>query len=490
MSNYKTLGIDTVTIGSYVPINATSGALETGFSNVNYISESPGYLMALTADAHAQGFKVVWNPGFTVDRADAPLVNSETAPGMNPTGFLNAVDQYWKTYAPLAQQAGVEMVVLGSEQTGLVHDPYTANWLHIIADARAVYSGKLTYSDITTPDGSGHLSIDAVKFWGALDYIGAENWMPLQIGGAANPFIASKGWAAMTTATNVPADLFALSQQYGKSIFFEAFGDKSDPSGWTDPAGTDSSNVIDLQAQYQFYKQFFETFGNASWVIGANAAGGDADWMPDTSVPGWNSSAEWRSGYSFLDKPAADVLKQYWLDHNPVVSIAPLVDLYIASFNRAPDADGLNYWATQFANGMSLPKIAESFFTQHEATLAYPAGQSTGTFVDTVYQNVLGRSADAGGLAYWTAQLQAGHVAKDTFLLALINGAAGTADATYLANKEQVGVHFAIVQGLNDSTEAKTVMTGVTSAAESVIAANHLTDQYAGHDVQILGIAS
>ena len=71
---------------------------------------------------------------------------------------------------------------------------------------------------------------------------------------------------------------------------------------------------------------------------------------------------------------------------------------------------------------MNLAQIAASFFTQCEAAIAYPAGQSTTDFVNTVYQNVLGRPADAGGLSYWVSQLRAGIVAKNTFVLALSNG--------------------------------------------------------------------
>jgi hypothetical protein len=48
-----------------------------------------------------------------------------------------------------------------------------------------------------------------------------------------------------------------------------------------------------------------------------------------------------------------------------------------------------------------------------------------------------------------------------------------------LANKELVGAHFAIAQGLSDVSWAKTVMAGVNGTPENVTAANQLTDSYA-----------
>jgi len=562
LANFSALGINTVMLGSNVPINPVSGALETSFSNLTYSLESPAYLAALTDEAHAKGFQVIWNPGFVLDMAGSLLVNSFNSPNINATGFLNAVDQYWRTYAPVAQQHGVQLIVLGNEQNGFDTAQYTGNWLQIIADTRALYSGKLTYSAITGPDGTGHLTLDAIKFWGALDYVGAENWMPLQMNGAPMSLFSELGWPAMQTPTNVPLDLYNLSQQYGKPIYFEAFGSTSNSGSWTDTGSANS--VVDLQAQYAFYKQFLDTFENFSWVVGATAWGGGADWMPDTSVPGWNSSVYWQAGYDFLGKPAGAELAQYWLNHGaapplPVISpnesstnfiltvgtqtvglsdhsggtsaqtllqnqpvqftdqtissswftqaaslsaaqFAPLIEIYIASFNRAPDAVGLDYWAAQLANGLSLQQIAASFFTSQEATIAYPAGQSTSDFVNAVYSNVLGRVPDPGGLAYWTGLLQSGAIAKNNFLLAIINGAlaptGGPTDAAYLTNKELVGGHFALTQGLTDTTQAKAAMAGVNATAGSVTTANHLTDGFAatasGHElvVQILGIVA
>lgn len=160
-----------------------------------------------------------------------------------------------------------------------------------------------------------------------------------------------------------------------------------------------------------------------------------------------------------------------------------LVELYIASFNRAPDAIGLNYWGGRLYDGMPLAEIAKSFFVQPETIAAYPSSMPTQTFVTTVYNNVLSRTPDTEGLNYWVGEINTGSVSKDVFLLAIINGAkAPTGSATdrqTLANKVSVGNYFAFNEGLNNTTWGIDVMDSVTHLASTVTAANALTDSYA-----------
>lgn len=88
-------------------------------------------------------------------------------------------------------------------------------------------------------------------------------------------------------------------------------------------------------------------------------------------------------------------------------NIAPLARLYFAYFNRIPDYGGLQYWIGQYKAGMSLCGISESFAASSEFTSTY-GSLSDDQFVALVYQNVLGRDPDAGGLSYWLAELAGG----------------------------------------------------------------------------------
>ena len=184
-------------------------------------------------------------------------------------------------------------------------------------------------------------------------------------------------------------------------------------------------------------------------------------------------------------------------------SMAALTELYIAYFNRAPDAIGLFYWGDQMAGGMSLTEIAGHFFDQPETRALYGDLEDLPEFVQTVYQNVLGRAPDAVGMAYWLDQLEgAGPVTPPTFIQSVISGAkadtGGAVDAAYLANKVLLGGHFAITRGMSDVEDAALLMQGFDGSATSTQAGFDQTDAvYAdilsgaddGFLMQLVGIA-
>ncbi len=143
--------------------------------------------------------------------------------------------------------------------------------------------------------------------------------------------------------------------------------------------------------------------------------------------------------------------------------------LYVATFNRAPDAAGLNYWV--YDSGLEIEKIAQSFFDQPETQSLYAQGFSNIDFVEAVYHNLFNRSSDQAGLDYWVGELDSGRIARSVFILAVINGAQNTEtygnDRTILTNKTTIGLAFANA-GLNDTAVAKEIMSGITDDEETV----------------------
>ena len=108
--------------------------------------------------------------------------------------------------------------------------------------------------------------------------------------------------------------------------------------------------------------------------------------------------------------------------------ITTFVEMYIAYFDRAPDAEGLFYWGTRLADGMTKEEIARSFFVQDETVALYPDAGDNAFLVDNVYRNLLERDPDAPGRAYWIEQLELGTVERGEFILAVIDGAREFAD--------------------------------------------------------------
>lgn len=153
------------------------------------------------------------------------------------------------------------------------------------------------------------------------------------------------------------------------------------------------------------------------------------------------------------------------------------IELYIAYFNRAPDAVGLNYWGTAYANGATLEEIAGSFLNQRETLELYPEGSSNGVFLENVYNNVLGRQSDPDGFQFWLDNLDSGALQRDTFILNLLGGAQGS-DVDFLDTKVDIGTYFAVTKGLSDGSNAAEVMAIFDGTEASIQQAIAKTDQF------------
>lgn len=101
----------------------------------------------------------------------------------------------------------------------------------------------------------------------------------------------------------------------------------------------------------------------------------------------------------------ASLIDQFIKSNEFAAVVAPAARLYWAYFRRDPDVDGLLYWAGRLRAGAGLLAVSDAFAASPEFTSTY-GSLSDGAFVDLVYRNVLGRAPDAGGLSYWTGQLQ------------------------------------------------------------------------------------
>lgn len=170
-----------------------------------------------------------------------------------------------------------------------------------------------------------------------------------------------------------------------------------------------------------------------------------------------------------------------------------IAELYIAYFNRAPDAPGLYYWASEYMRGFSIHDMAKSLFAQPETQVTYAQMLSASGdfltdvegFVTAVYANVLGRDPDPDGFTYWVGQLQDNsEIMPSNFILALLGGARSTANPTpqtlldqaYLEAKTDIGIYFSAIRGLTDVADATAVMTGFDGSHDGVLHAVDAVD--------------
>jgi Ca2+-binding RTX toxin-like protein len=135
-------------------------------------------------------------------------------------------------------------------------------------------------------------------------------------------------------------------------------------------------------------------------------AGGLAYWMGLLSsghsraevVVGFTESAE------DIADLAAPVQQGLWVQDGAAAEVARLYD---TAFSRLPDATGLAYWTHALESGTTLLQVAQGFIASAEFQGPYGALDNTG-FVSLLYNNVLHRAPDAGGLAYWVSLLNTG----------------------------------------------------------------------------------
>ena len=159
-------------------------------------------------------------------------------------------------------------------------------------------------------------------------------------------------------------------------------------------------------------------------------------------------------------------------------TLQSLVELYIAYFNRVPDADGLNYWIGESKAGLNLEQIGQSFYNaaispNFTALTGYSSEMSNVDFVKIIYKNVLGRTeVDQGGLDYWSGALANGDQTRGSLIKTILDSAhsfKGRADFGYVAdlldNKFTVGKYFAIDQGINYNSPTESYSKGVAIAA-------------------------
>jgi hypothetical protein len=95
----------------------------------------------------------------------------------------------------------------------------------------------------------------------------------------------------------------------------------------------------------------------------------------------------------------------------------PVARLYLATFLRLPDLAGFDYWTAELVSGARTLAGAAGAFTGTDEFQARYGDLDDGGFVDLVYQNVLGRSPDDAGRAYWVDALATGRITRGDLMI-------------------------------------------------------------------------
>lgn len=137
----------------------------------------------------------------------------------------------------------------------------------------------------------------------------------------------------------------------------------------------------------------------------------------------------------------------------PDGNAAFLLGLYIAAFARAGEHDGVTYWAQQLGDKITSGLSTSDAYTKLAADLYWVGSQygeagtdiaSTRDYVTFVYENVLGRAPDAGGLQYWVKEIENGTIPRSEFLASFLYSALqSSGDSEYLHARIEVATYVA-----------------------------------------------
>ena len=154
-----------------------------------------------------------------------------------------------------------------------------------------------------------------------------------------------------------------------------------------------------------------------------------------------------------------------------------LLELYVALFNRVPDADGMSYWLDQIKAGQTFNQIAESFYNagvDYSQLTGFSSSMSNADFIHVIYKNVLGRKdgADEGGLLHWESALVRGDATRPSLVSQILSSAHTYKSNTtwgwvadLLDNKIAVATLFSINMGLNYNTPEESITKGMAIAS-------------------------
>jgi hypothetical protein len=278
LAEARKLGVDWVSLMPF-GFHAGTAALQFGGAHAWESDES---LRATTKQAHELGMKVmlklhVWG------RGEQKMEEWSEADWRT---WFDDYGRFVEHYAALARDLHADALCIGNEQK--IASRHEAEWRKLIARARAVYKGPLTY-------GANFDEVFDVPFWDALDWIGVSGYFPLVPDATPTRAALVDAWQPIL------ARLEPLSRKHARPVLFTEIGYRSaDGAAWRQweipriaPAN--------LEAQRVAYEAFFETVWPRPWILGAYPW----KWF---SYPGHGSTDG--NDYDFERKPAAEVIRR------------------------------------------------------------------------------------------------------------------------------------------------------------------------------------
>lgn len=265
------------------------------------------------------------------------------------------------------------------------------------------------------------IEVATIKF----DHDGDAATAPLDRGSLLDVFDDSPNYSSSRTDVRLgqgPAGEIFISSKRNNTIYLVTSSLPGGPGG--DPADTAVPVVtIDIPSSFSRFSPEVATYScSDSHLVSCRGYVGGDESSGTEVVAGQPLPAGLRGAQTLLvvgldaagnRGTASAAYVSVWSATGPYESASgysgQIVRLYIATFARLPDAAGLQYWVERLERSASDPAIAQFFTTSPEFVSLYGTGTADVAFVETIYQNVMGRSSEGEGREFWLNELATGH---------------------------------------------------------------------------------
>ena len=269
-----------------------------------------------------------------------------------------------------------------------------------------------------------------------------------QMAGGALPAASANQLIVVFTAPNVVVSMggqtsAAIPGFYGyHGSFTSALGQQiryavvANPTGNDKVPGLSAADQLTLIASHELAEAITDPDGNA-WFDGnrysptyGEEIGDLCNDAADTVYLGsYAVQCEWSNAAGGCAAPAGATVSRSTTPVSPSPALPPgmpgnllslakslansqeaegkiVADAYQRYLNRSPDAAGISYWIGRLDNGATDEQLDATFIGSQEYIRAH--GGSGAAWVAGMYHDLLGRTPDAAGQAYWTGQLALG----------------------------------------------------------------------------------
>ncbi len=238
------------------------------------------------ADAHAAGLKVLLFPILRLERQDSPDDWRGTLRPRDRAALFASYRRALVALGRLAEKDRVELLSIGSELSTLDGD--RAGWPELVADLRAVYRGRLTYS-------GNWDHFRKVAIYDLVDEVGVCGYFPLaREGDPAGDEDLVRAWR------DLRAELGRFAAAAGKPLLLTEVGYLSQRGSAAWPWDEGATKPVDLDEQRRCYQAFRRVWAAADY-------GGVFFW----NWYGWGGAGS--RGYTPRGKPAAEEIRKAFL---------------------------------------------------------------------------------------------------------------------------------------------------------------------------------